>query len=454
MSYGYIPQLEANQAAQTLEGAGGILVTKRSILSNPGTKLDYSLYYNSLNTVVQASECTWTQGRYQQSFSSLAFGSSSTIIIPNGSFVQAMRIHLELPDLGANMTVPRGWGFAAINNISFLLGSSNVPQITISGQTVYQLIMAQCETVSKRNKMLKLAGEEQLAPTGGRIVADLVLPLPFSSASGTDSQFPFDTNLLQNPILVTITFNPASAFIGGIGLATWPQTGFVNASAQLKLGDLLNKDQGLRRIMQQNPALIYGYPITHFQSYTTNFFGRAFSINDAPYPQAATINLTGLINADLLGIVFGVMPTSRLRPSGSNPVNPLIYDEVENVQLLFNGLVMHSTPKKQHLLTNMNSVDDSTHIDHSIINTPFVPGTAPFTSSPIECNMVFIDFAQMRSMNFHKEYENVWRLPNSTLTLALNTPPGSDGVEYILFLTYVYNGIVNVRGGETEIFFS
>lgn len=190
MSYGYIA---GNTPDMGDVSHDGILVTKRTVLSNPGSKLNHSLYYSAVNTVVQPTECTWTQGRFKQSLSSVQFGSQSTIIIPNGSFVSTMTLNLKMPaPLAANMALNRGWAFAAIQSISFLMGSSNVPQITIQGSTIYQLMMAQCESVLKRSEMLALAGQETFGASGATYVpeANLIIPLPFSVFAGKDSPFP------------------------------------------------------------------------------------------------------------------------------------------------------------------------------------------------------------------------------------------------------------------------
>ena len=461
MSSGYYPPLESNGREQTRRGAGDILVTKRSILSNPGTKIDNSLYYSALNTTVQVSEITWTTGRFSQSLQSLAFGSTSTITIPNGSFLQNVMLHLELPPLPINCCLPRGWGFAAINSINFLLGSSNVPQISLTGQTLFQIIMAQCETVSKRNEVLALAGQETFVPLSlnsgpltENTVADLVLPLPFSGMAGPDHQLPFDTSLLQNPITIQINFNPREAFLRGIGASAI--TAFAGASAQCRLGDMLNRDQGLRRIMQADSDLILGYPFMHYQSFQTNFNG--VSLNPAVSgfsPTFVSINLLGFINADLVGIIFGcVKSVDQTGTSSVNPVNPLKYEEVSNVQLLFNGLVMHATPKQQHKLTNMNTVLDASYVYTSFTKDPTSGGTWPFTSAAYNNYPVFIDFSQKRTMNFNFDYENTWRVPNNTITLQLNTPVGTDNTQYTLYATYIYNSICNIKGGESDIFFS
>jgi hypothetical protein len=449
MSYGYIAGEQPNHGPVEHDG---ILVTKRTVLSNPGSKLNHSLYYSAINTVVQPVEATWTTGRFKQSLSSPQFGAQSTIIIPNGSFVQTMYLNLKMPAaLGANMVLPRGWAFSAIQSISYLMGSSNVPQITISGQTMYQLMLAQCESVMKRSEMLALAGQETFGSATNTTIpeANLIIPLPFSVFAGKDSPFPFDTNILMNPITVVIQLAPLRSFCSGVGVSSWAYYGYQRAEVSLRLGDMLNKDAGLRRIMQNNPDLIYGYPFNHFQSFTAGF--------DAIQAegQTQTINLLGFINADLLGIIIGVQQATRQAPARANDIiNPLIYEEVADVQLLFNGLVMHNTTGDSHKLTGMTSVNDPIYVQQSEVALPAVSGTGPFTSSPVNVYPLYIDFAQVRSMNFFREYENTWRIPSNTITLQLRTPNVTAGTKCVLYATYVYNGVIDTRAGETSVFFS
>lgn len=92
------------------------LSNKRTLLSNPGTKLD-DIYYNQLNTQVSLSECTWNNGRLQIALSSVAFGGQSQVVIPNQSLLNETFLHLELPPLAANQTIVRGWGYQCIQSI-------------------------------------------------------------------------------------------------------------------------------------------------------------------------------------------------------------------------------------------------------------------------------------------------------------------------------------------------
>ncbi len=233
------------------------LSQKQTLLSNPGTKLD-SIYYSSVNTTVDLAEVTYNIGRLTISLSNLNFGSQSQLVIPNSSLLEEVYIHFDLPAIIADQTIVRGWGYACIDEISFLFGSSNVSQIRLSGQSLWQTIMLQCETEEKRSEMWRLGGEVQIAPTVGTIEADILLALPWSSASGLYCKKPIDTDLLKNPITINIKFNNARSIYGGIAA---PPTTFNQAVAIFKQGNLTNKDQSLGNELMRNPELMYAYPL-------------------------------------------------------------------------------------------------------------------------------------------------------------------------------------------------
>ncbi len=431
----------------------GVLVNKRTILSNPGTKVTHSLYYSALNTVVQPVETVWAQGRFSQTLSSPQFGGTSTILIPNGSFISTTILNLKMQaPLAANMVLNRGWMFAAIKNISYLFGSSSTPQVTISGPSLYHLLLAQTESVLKRSEMLSLGGQETFGSSGNTYVPEgnIILPTPWSVFAGKDIPYPFDTNILQNPIQILIELNPLKSFCSGIGVASWPYYGYARALVSIRMGDLTDRSAGLRTIMQNSPELSYGYPTNYVQSFNSSFV--------APDPNSAStvsINLIGFINADLLGIIFGVQKATRLSPATAGDIiNPLILDDVEDITVKFNGNIMHYTPGQQHLLTNMTSCSDPSYIQQSEVNLPSVAGTGPFTSQPRNVTACFIDFAQFRSYNFFKEYENCTRIASNTLTLELRTPNVPVNTQMVINASFVYNGIIDIKNGESSIFFS
>lgn len=414
------------------------LSNKRTLLAMGGTILD-DVYYSALNTTVSLSEVTFNQGRLAVSLSQTQFGSQSQVLIPNSSLLSTVTLHLELPDVGVNETLCRGWGYASIANVSYLFGSSNVSQISMSGQSAWQTIAGQCETEEKRSEILRLGGDETVAPGGGTQFADVIIPLPWSSANGLNAKLPFDTGILSNPITIQITFNPATSIYGGS--ATHPSA-FGRATMYFRQGDLANKSQSLRSMMMRNPELMYAYPFIHHQSYTPSAFAGIVTGTKVSIP------LLSFINADLVGITIGVAQASRQSSVGTNnSPSPFAYDNISNVTLSFNGLIMYEAPGRSYKLYGIDSQLGSSKVLNSVINAGAV---SPFTSAPVDSYTLYIDFARIRSLSYEGRYANVWRIGNNTLTLEFNTETTN---QYNMYATYHYNGVTEVSNGETRIYF-
>jgi hypothetical protein len=417
------------------------LSDKRVILSNPGTAFN-DVYYSRINTVQSLAEVTYNTGRYQQSLSSFNFGSTSTIIIPNGSLLSTFYLHLEiLPTVtDPNVSFPRGWGYAFLRQISYLMGSSNVPNISLDKHSIFQVLMGQCENAEKRSEVFHLGGEEQRGILAGvTFYADLIIPLPWSTAVGRDQKLPLPTDLLSNPITVQISFDLGSAVIGGSGVNK--PLAFSQALALMRQGDMLNRDAGLRPVMYKNPSLIYGYPFIHFQS-------NQVAVEVTDFAQR-TITWTGFINADLLGISFGIIKDTDQVTTAQNSVNPFNYQELLSLEVLFNGLTMHLSPGRMYKLTNMNSMNGASYVENSV----FAPGTGPFVSNPMNTYITWIDFSRLKCEQFTGHYDNVWRVPNNTITLKFACRDGGAVGRAQIQSTFFYSGIANLRQGETTIFF-
>jgi len=428
------------------------LSNKRVLLSNPGTRI-HQAYYSAINSTVDAVEMTYNTGRFTVSLSQLAFRGQAQIIIPNSSFLEEFYLHLELPPLQADQTLCRGWGWASIAQISYLFGSSNVSQLAMNGQSVWQTISASCETAEKRNMMWKLGGDELLGASapGENVGADLIIPLPWSNPTGGHgAKLPYDTTLLSNPITVQIQFNGPESFYGGISaIAPGIPTGFSVGTAIMRQGDLGQKNNSLKFLMMKEPSLMYAYPFIHHQSFSPS----SFTTGPAPVQPTQAL-LLGLISADLVALTFGVIRSDRLTRGNApdfNSPSPFAYEDLRNIVLDFNGLVMYNAPGASYKLFNMQSMIGSGEFQNSIIN-PAAGGVGPFTSVPVDTNMVVMNFARLRQLAFEGQYQNVWQIGNNTLSLRFSGLQPNTG--YTLFMTYHYNAVVESQNGQSTIYFN
>lgn len=443
------------------------LASKRTALNAPGVKLSNN-YYSLMNASVETVETTYNTGRLTISLTTKDFGGQAQVVIPNSSFLGEVYLHLELPNLGfasrgsgynAGATLSRGWGYACISSINFLFGSSNVSQISMNGQSLLQTVMMSADTAEKRSELFRLGGQEMLQPItwvdpvdgltkpNPNVVlsADILLPFPWSSSSGLHSKLPFDTNVLSNPITIQIQFNPRTTIYGGLNQNAWANS-FLAATAIFRQGDLTNKDQSLRRTLENNKDLSMFYPFIHKQSYTpTQFLGSTDQNSPVSVP------LLGFINADLVGIMIGVVRVGLLTGSANGSPNIFQYDQLSNVNLQFNGLSMMNSPGQAWKLYQCAAGSlGASYFQNSLIKPH--GADPPFDSVPQDTYIMVIDFSRIRSTTFEGQFQNVWRIANNTLTLSFNTESGPD-TQYQLYATYMYNGMAQINAGQTSIYF-
>lgn len=411
------------------------LTNKNVLLSSPGMKFN-DLYYSSANSSVSMVECSFKYPRVQ-TLTSKDFGSNSTIYFDRQNFIGDVILHLRLPEVVNNQTLCRSWGIAAIDYISWQLGSSNSTAIQLQGSSLVQVLAAECKSAEKRYEALNLAGEEQLLPGGGATDAYILIPLPFSSYC--DDTLPFDTNMLQNNISMTIQFKQDPRCIYG-GSAT-PVNSFSVAEVLYRQGVLSDKSKSLSNALIMNPDLKYNVPFIHKQSYQSPPFTGVIDGSGL-----CEVQLNQFANADLTCITVGVLLNSDLYPTGNNSPRPFNYDPISNVQLRWGGELIANFPSKIYRLTNMLAKhQDSAAIPISNIGAGAV---SPFTSQSKNAYMVVFDFSLMRSVCTQSHFYNTERLTNQTLSLTFNT---STSGQYRLYATYFYNAVAEIQNMTSAI---
>lgn len=436
------------------------LAPKRTALAAGGTILDGN-YYTVANSTVQLVETTYSSGRLTMSLSSKSFGSQSQILIPNSSFIADCYLVLTLPNVLPNQTLSRGWGYAILNSLSYLFGSSNVSQLTIQQQSIWHRVAMQCENEEKRSELFRLGGEEILTPItyvdpadgvvkrdpNALLTATVLLPFPWSSATGLFSKIPFDSNCLQNPITIQIQLNQASSIYGGNALIPG---GFLDAQCVIVTGDLTNKDQSLRRDLELKPEMSMFYPFIHSQSFTSaSFAGSSFKRPGGVGPPI-TIPVQAFINADLLAMTVSVIRTDLLSPIANGSPCAFCYDNIQNVRLLWNGTILANFPYDSWKTITMRSSMGPQYFLNSLIKPH--AGVGPFDSVPIDSYPLHLDFSRERSTTFEGKFQNVFRIANQTLSLEFNTEGDAD-VRYQAFFTFYYNGVAQVQQGQTSVYF-
>ena len=413
------------------------------LLNSPGS-VKSQLYYSKANSTIDLTEINYTDARFLTDLTNRSFGGAGSINIPNGSFIGNLYLQVELPQLAVNTNLTRGWLFSLISRVSFVFGSSNVSNIAIDGQSIFQISMETCETTEKKSQVLKLAGEEHLTDPGKPIVGQILIPLPFSSLCALHKKLEYDSSLLNNPIQVNFEFLDNTSIYGGNGILP---TQFLRAQCVLRQGQLSNQNDSIRSILKSNLSAMYQYPIVHHQSYQTDFLSSALVGTKSP----GSFLIQQFINGDLLGMTIGIVKTSSLRRDEVtfDAPNRLDYENVKDIEILLNGLIIYRGSDKLHELYQLTQGLGSTFWEGSIIN----PGAIePFSSFPKNGNLIAVDMSRIRSECFNGTFMNTKRVAQQTMTMTVNMESQD---QFTVFATFYYNGLISTdSAGTALIYFS
>lgn len=233
----------------------------------PGEALD--LFYYDHETSKKQIWPTTQNTKYVQQFANLTGGSSVFTIPPNNG-VQDIIVSLQFNPLVAGATseglaLNRGWGYAAIKQVSFRFGGSS--QYFLSGDQILQNALRAQPSRETASDLLTLGGAAAIEDTnntqlsGSANYANVVLVLPHATPSGVGKAHPFPSDCLTQQIQITVELYPPAAIFSKLAgsTATVP-TSYSNATFQVQqvlfnnLGDSLARRVDLAENAYAFPA--------------------------------------------------------------------------------------------------------------------------------------------------------------------------------------------------------
>ena len=438
----------------TREGEAGpsrveqILSEKPVFLANPGTIVANQFYYNWTNSVVDLAEHLKKHGGYRQSLDATGFGGTGALIIQNYTFAGTFWLHLSLPAVPANTFLPRGWGLASLNSMDYTLGASNVQQPSLSNKDMWHVVMQQCETEKKRERLMRWMGEEitDVQAVGTINHAYIPIPLPFSNINALTQKLPFDTSTLGTVITVNLQFEQVEKFMGGTGrdaFASSISNKFLTNETFLVQIELMDRSLSIERPLKLNPDMKYAYPFLHYGRFTDDFEGSS--------SDERKVTVSGIINADLVGLIFSVVQTDRLtsKSSGTSALSPYATDKLQNVVVEYNGTVIYRAPGTMY----------DCYILDQRISTNLVPysqrtgsgGTSPFITEPVDSSIINVPLVRKEQHVFGDHFQNGIRITKNTINITFNTEYTED---YRFFMTYVYNAVYVIQSQTSALVLS
>lgn len=410
---------------------------EEAILASQTNSCDM-IYYNS--DVSLRPKCPVVKNsRFVQNFSSLNLPSSNTLQIPNLSICELIGYRIVLPQVPANVCLPRGWGYLLLNRLDVRIGSSQT--LTFGKHQMFIDTLIKCDSKEKQDYLLELGGQEISAPSSGTIEAVCYLNSIISKIRQATAKLPLDLNLLNQPCQMTLYFDSVSTISGGTGAQNAYGASMVDGSFHVVQLDFKNPLDSLKNEMILDPMASYNHFFNYRQDLTQQFTG---STNTN---QPVNLTLTGFRYGTLTSIGFLVVQNTNITPVGVNDAkNPFLCERVSNIQLVFNGQVLARSNGFSHELVMLASRQMPPVVAYSQLSGT----TSPFTSAPKNAYYYKIDLAQHAVELSEGHIQSGISISTNVMNLLFNTTTNNS---YTLFVFYEFNSAIQVARGGAEVDF-
>lgn len=410
-------------------------------LLNPGKPV--SLAYQNRTNTDTAIEDLSSQNRFTQNFSSLQFGSDGVAInIPNQHIVGETVVHMAMPQLPANVYLPRGWAVRLIDEVSIHIAGATPIRYTY--RELMNQLMRDADTDSKRRQVLQLAGDEV---TDGVFdpapVAHLLLPLPWSCIRHLTERVGLDSALMNQNLRVVLRLARADEVFSGSGV--YPSA-LSRGYVQMRQQEFKKADQQVVRAnMLADPTALYSYHFNYPQPNVSALFAGSTDPS-----QRVTVNLSGFQSGNLTSIVFMLQNDEDVNPSVANSVkNPLRFEAIKNLEVVWNGQQLYRTDEESTggewcLSESLAGVCAS---DYSVAAAGQT--LSPFTTIPEKTHwavQLMTPRDEACSTGLIMEGEN---MSNQTLVVRFNT---STTNQYRLYTTFNYtaNAVIHRQNAQIQ----
>lgn len=407
----------------------------------PGEMVD--LMYPGETSISKQAYPAICNTRFVQTLTNLGAGSSQVVISPNGG-VSDIILQMATPVGGTytNVALTDGWCYSLINRISVRYGSS--AQYFWSGAQVFLQNVLDAENNPKVDQLLKLGGTTAVGAACAGATGFVYLKLPHNSCRASGKPLPFPSDLLVQPIVVTVELFALNSIMinqaGGNPLANSP-TALASASIQVKQEMLTDTSDTLARRVDMNSHAMT-FPLPYFCQQETQVAIAGSGVQ--------TVNLTGFRAGEVKQIVLWFTPTTvngvaNAQTNGSGNFNPLYWTPMSDITLTYNGEIFNRFDAGSYAL--WNAVEDqklSTVNNYALYTSGAATAASQATSVYVKC-----DFAQV-SVPSERDSVLVHGKPilNAVLSLQFTT-----AVAGILHAMYIYNASLLCSRGSAEYIF-
>jgi hypothetical protein len=401
-------------------------------------------YYCGETNLAKQAYPAVVNSRFVQNFTNLGAGSSQFVISPQGGVSDIVLQFTTAAGTYTGMALNQSWGYALINRLSVRYGSS--AQYFWTGAQMFLENLIDCENSTKVNDLSKLGGNFLAGSACAGASAYVYLKLPHNSVRAAGKPLPFPSDLLVQPIVVTVELLAANAILttqtGGT-LASAP-TALASAQLQVKQEMLTDTSDLLARRVDMN-SHAYTFPLQYFAQQEV----QVPITSDANNSQQS-VNLTGFRAGEVQSIVLWLTANSGAGEStpGSGAYSPLQWAQMSSITLTYNGEVFSRFDSGSAALWNL-SADEKSQAFNNIVATPAT--TAGVSTTPVSYWQV-CPFSQV-CVPYDREMKLIHGKPilNAVVNLTFTAPAASSS--YILHAMYLYNASLLCSRGSAEYIF-
>jgi hypothetical protein len=427
------------------------------------------IYYYGTKTLEKQAIPTVQDTRFFQALPNLFSGSSTFIISPDQG-VSDVIVGVRLPAVGElgvtsynGLSLTRGWAYQLVNKISVRYGGSS--QYFFTGEQIFVQNMRECSNPTSRDALVQLGGNELKKPSdfaGDNLYGYIVLNLPHSSPNGSlEKPNPFPSELLNQPIVITLEINPIQSIFKTCSGVLAPAVTGGNATPPNQLADgwfqvrQVHAMDGGMLMRPMGAGAGYSYPLKAFYQ---NEIQVRLRDDTAQQP----ITLTGFRAGDVRSIFFWIEDRLALDGVSPNP-NPYAWVNPRDVQLIYNGTVYQNYKGTSAQMWDLMATDVPSQFANSVVSR--VAGTndpaLALSSTAVVTNWINLPFSQVyEQLSGCHLMVHGKKIENAVVNVLLNLPQKINPAtglavagDYVMHAVYAYNSLLFCSAGSSEYIF-
>ena len=441
------------------------------------------LFYQDKENGKKQTIPTVVDQRYTQEFGNKGQGTSAFTISPNSGVSHVVAVigydALTVQAISSSFALNRGFGYEAIQQVSFRIGGSS--QYFLTGSQLLARNLRLARTQSQRDAILQLGGAVTVGGVSDANANPSMAYIPISiwAMPGDDGlNLPLPSDCLSQQIQVTVTLNPAyvSAGAGDAGLSTAPNAGFWHLATGTTLSTLTPANSPpsqfttaffqVQQIQQKDRSMalsnhvdldkeMYSMALPTFDQFEQTFPIQSAKPDGTSQPQAVT--LTGFRAGEVKEIQFWLSKNYAGTGAEDDMANPNLWYPPSNLQVLYAGLVYSNYTNGSSQIWNLLNGTSPSAVNQNVLTSAagvWTLGTNPQLSQWTEA-----PFAQPTGNDYDTAVLVHGMEITNGIANVLLTPPIISGLAggvsnaWTLHVTYVYNCTLGFSRGTADLIF-